>query len=305
MAEASTQQVVPGASPGGDSGALRGILMMLLATFLFTIMDSLAKWLSEDYPIVQIIFFRSVFALIPLGVLLFRGGLAPLRTTRLVAHVGRALVGLSALYVFFLSVKLMPIADVYALAFAAPIFVTALSVLLLDEQVGVRRWCAVMVGFIGVMVMLQPGAGVFQPQALLPLLGALLYAFVVIIIRTLGKTETSVAIVFYAMLTSGLVTGAVLPFVWVTPDLTGFALLVCIGVVGGCAQLSMTVAFRSAEASLVVPFEYSAMLWAVLIGYLVWGDVPGAHIWTGSVIVVASAVYIAFRELRAHKTSRR
>ncbi len=298
MSDAPAQKVVPGNGAGDAASPLRGILMMLLATFLFTVMDALAKWLSARYSIVQIIFFRSVFSLIPLAVLLFRQGIAPLRTQRLLGHVGRALVGLSALYVFFLSVKLMPIADVYAISFAAPLFVTALSVLILGEHVGVRRWAAVLVGFVGVMVMLEPGTDVFQPLALLPLLGALLYAFVVIIIRALGRTESSAALVFYFLMTAGIVSGVLLPFVWVTPDLAGFALLVCIGIVGGCAQISMTVAFRSAEVSLVVPFEYSAMLWAVLIGYFVWGDVPAARLWIGVAIVVASALYIALRELR-------
>ena len=242
-----------------------------------------------------------MFALLPLSLVLFRQGLAPLRTRRLYGHVGRALVGLTALYVFFLSFSLMPLADAYAISFAAPLFVTALSVLLLKETVGPRRWSAVLVGFVGVLVMIRPGLGVFQPVALLPLLGAVLYAGVVIVIRVLSRTESSVAIVFYFTVTGGVLSGLLVPFVWVTPDARDLLMLAGVGVVGACAQLAMTGAFRSAEVSLVVPFEYSAMLWAVLVGYAVWGDVPGVHIWIGVPIVVASGIYIALREIRAQR----
>ena len=271
------------------SNAVRGIVLMLLATFLFTLMDAMAKWAMDRYSIVQIVFFRSLFAFVPLSVVLFRNGLAGLRTRNPLGHIGRSVVGIAALCVFFLSFKLMPLAEAYAISFAVPLFVTALSVPLLGERVGARRWTAVVVGFIGVLVMVQPGVGVFEPVALLPLLGAVLYAFVVIIIRILARTETSVAIVFYFTVTAGIFSGLALPLFWRTPDLLDLMVLAAIGIVGGCAQLTITGAFRAADISIVIPFEYTAILWAVLVGYLVWSDVPGLNIWVGVLIVSVSA----------------
>lgn len=283
------------ADQAADTG--RGIAFMLLAVGLFTCMDALVKWLGDTYPVLQIVFFRGLFAFIPLGVfLLRRGSLADLRTKRPFAHLVRALVGLSALSAFFYAYTQMPLANVIAISFAAPLFVTALSVPLLGEAVGARRWTAVIVGFVGVLIMVRPDRGVFEPVALIALGGTVCYALVMIFVRGLSRTETSGAIVFYYSVISTILVGTVLPFIWVTPTLEDFAVLAAVGLVGGMAQLAVTTAFRLANVAVVAPFDYSGMIWAALIGYLVWGDIPGTNVWVGVAIVAASGVYIVRRE---------
>ena len=262
-------------------------------------MDVLIKLLSTDYDTFQIVFFRSTVALLPISILIARsGGRQAIRTTRPGGHVLRSLIGTSALLCFFYSYKLMPLADVYAIHFAGPLFLTALSGPMLGEPVGWRRWSAVAVGFIGVVVMIQPGTGVFSAIALIPLLGAVFYAFAMIFVRKLSRTETNAAIVFYFTLT-GIGVGFIgmLPD-WKTPDAAGLALLTSVGILGGCAQILMTQAFRSAPAATLAPFEYTAMIWAVLFGYLIFADFPTPPIMIGALIVAASGLYILHRETR-------
>ncbi|UEM02872.1 DMT family transporter [Skermanella rosea] len=278
---------------------LRGIGLLTLALVAFAVMDVLIKWLSASYGTFQIVFFRSVFGLLPLCVLVATsGGIRLLRTSRPGGHVLRSLVGASALVCFFYAFKHMPLADVYAIHFAGPLFLTALSGPMLGEHVGWRRWSAVGVGFLGVVVMLQPGSGMFTPVALVPLLGAVFYAFAMIFVRKLSRTETNAAIVCYFTLT-GVAVGAIgMAADWRTPDLPGFGLLAAVGILGGVAQIMMTQAFRSAPAAVLAPFEYTAMIWAVLFGYLVFADVPTSAVITGALIVSASGLYILHRETR-------
>jgi drug/metabolite transporter (DMT)-like permease len=273
------------------------IALMLLAVGLFSIMDALVKWMGESYPTTQLIFFRSLFAFIPLGFLILRQGVGKaLRVRNTTGHLLRSLVGLVALFTFFYAFSHMPLADAVAISFAAPVFVTALSVPLLGEKVGPRRWAAVLVGFIGVLVMVEPGPGVFQSVALVPLVGTVFYALAIIFVRKLARTETNTSIVFYFTLSCTLVSAAFMPFYWVTPSLTDLGWLIAIGLVGGVAQITVTLAFRYADVALIMPFEYSAMLWVALLGYVFWGEVPGLNIWVGVSIVMASGLYILFRE---------
>ncbi|MEX2648938.1 MAG: DMT family transporter [Alphaproteobacteria bacterium] len=279
------------------SDPMAGIGLLLLAVVVFSVMDALIKWTSADYPTVQVVFFRAVFAFLPLSLFIARrGGVAVLRTRRPLAHVLRCLVGISSMFLGFWALDLMPLADVIAIGFAGPIFLTALSVPLLGEVVGWRRLSAVFVGFLGVVVMVRPGSNVFTPVALIPVLGAVGYAFAMVLVRKLTATETIAAIVFYFTATTTVVSGVALPFFWVTPKLADFGLLAAIGLCGGIAQLLMTRAFQIAPASLIAPFEYSAMIWAVALGWLIWSELPDSFIWAGSTVVIASGLYILHRE---------
>lgn len=275
----------------------RGIALMLLAVGLFAIMDSMIKWVGSTYPTMQVVFFRNLFAFIPLAVLIFRGGLGPsLRITSWSGHLMRSITGLVAAFCFFYGFAHLPLADVIALSFAVPIVVTALSVPLLGEKVGVRRWSAVVVGFVGVLVIVDPGGGIPDTAMLVPLFGVVFYALAVIYVRKLSRSDSSASIVFYYTLFCVLVSGSLLPFNWVTPSVSDLVVLVLIGVVGGVAQIIFTMAFREADVAVLAPFEYSAMIWAVVIGYVVWSEVPGLNIWIGVAIVMASGLYILFRE---------
>lgn len=278
---------------------LRGILMMVVAVFLFTCMDAVVKWVGSTYPTGQIVFFRNLVAFLPISLFVARtGGLAVLRTGNLMGHALRGVVGLAAMASFFAAYALMPLGDVVAIGMSGPIFMTALSVPLLKEQVGLRRWSAVVVGFMGVLLMTRPGAGALAPGALLALSGALFYALAMISIRKLSRTEHPTTIVFYFTLFATLVAALVLPFgQWKTPEnLADLGLLVAIGLIGGFAQFAMTHAFRLAPVAIVAPFDYLALAFAMVLGYAIWGDLPDAWILSGAAVVAASGLYILHRE---------
>ncbi len=279
----------------GDTG--RAIAQMVFAVGLYSIMDAMVKWLGPSYPTMELVFFRSLFAFVPIAFVLWRSGsLAALRTKNPLGHAARALAGLISLSLFFYAYTRMPLANVIAISFAAPLLVTALSVPLLGERVGRRRWTAVLVGFIGVVIMVQPDAGMFDEIAVIALAATVFYALVIVSIRKLSRTETPTAIVFYYAATSTLVAGAVMPFVWVMPDAEDWVLLILMGVIGGVAQFAMTNAFRLADVSIVAPFDYLHIIWAALLGFFIWGEVPGNTIWIGVPVVMASGIYILFRE---------
>lgn len=282
----------------GDQPA-RGIRYMLAAVACFVVMDALIKWLSATFPTMQVVFFRSLFALVPIALLVMQqGGLSRLRTRRPKMHFLRCVIGLGSMVCFFHAFRTMPLAEVIAIGFAAPLFVTALSVPLLKEKVGIRRWAAVIVGFVGVLIMVRPGLHVLELGAAVALFGTVLYALAMIVMRDLGKTDTASAITFYFTMSATLVAGAVTPFVWVEPHGTEWLLLALVGLIGGVAQLLMTQAFRLTPVAVVAPFDYTAMLWGTILGYVVWGEVPDALVWAGAAIVAASGLYIVHRETR-------
>jgi drug/metabolite transporter (DMT)-like permease len=217
-------------------------------------------------------------------------------TRRPWGQVTRAAVGLLSMLCFFKAFALLPLGDAVALAMSGPIFLTALSVPLLGERVGIRRWSAVVVGFLGVVIMTRPGSGSLQLGAALAIGGAVFYALAMVSVRRLSATEGSTAIVFYMALFSTVATGIVLPFFWVDPDARGWMLLVAIGLLGGVAQMLMTQAFRFAPVATIAPFEYLALVYATGLGYLIWGDIPDVWIIGGAAVVVASGLYILHRE---------
>ena len=285
-------------APAATSTVPRGIASMLLAVAIFSCMDALIKWLSATYPTIEIVFFRSSFAFLPLLPALLRGGRAALRTRRPLTQAGRAGLGLISMFAFFYCFRVMPLADVFGIAFSAPIFVTALSVPMLGEKVGIRRWSAVVVGFIGVLMMLRPDTGVFASASSIALFATALYALGQIFVRDLTKTETTTCIVFYVTLTTTVVSGVAMPFVWVMPGPTDAVLLAGVGILGGMAQLAFTRAFRLAPAAVISPFDYTGLLYASVIGYAVWGDMPTMTFLVGAAIVMASGLYILYRETK-------
>ena len=282
------------AQPVDSSTAIANIA---IAIALFSSMDAVVKWLSVDYSIVQLLFFRSLFALVPLAILLRQtGGWSRLKTARPALQMARSVVGLVSMAAFFLAFAAMPLADAVAIAFAGPLFLTLLSIPFLGEQVGPRRWAAVIVGFIGVLLIARPGVGVFGLTALFPLVGALGFAVAMILVRHLSTTDSNAAIVFYHAVVCILVTGAALPFFWTMPAAGDWVALIALGLVGGTAQIFMTQAFRVGEATVVAPFKYTAIVFAILFGYFVFGDVPDAWTLAGAVVVIASGLYILHRE---------
>jgi drug/metabolite transporter (DMT)-like permease len=281
------------------SQTARGIGCIVIAMLLFTVIDTLVKWLSaRGYATWQLVFCRSLFSFIPILLLIrLRGGPRLLRTARLKDHLVRAAVGLGALWTWFYSYRQLPLADAYALAFSAPLFMTALSVPLLGERVGVHRWGAVAVGFAGVLAMVQPGGGVFDAAAGWVLVSAVLYALAMIQVRGLGTTEPALTTVFYFTALCTVASALSLPLVgrWPETWLDG-GLMVAVGLLGGVAQICLTQAYRLAPVATIAPFDYTAMVWAVLLGLAVFGEAPGWPVLIGSAVVIASGLYILRRE---------
>jgi drug/metabolite transporter (DMT)-like permease len=293
----SRRPLTPARIAPAASNPARGIAMMLLCVLLFSCMDAAVKFATTAYPIGQIVFFRNIVAFLPIAFYVnASGGLAALRTDRLGVHFLRTLFGLGAMVAGFLGYSLLPLGDAVALEQSGPIFLTALSVPLLGERVGIRRWSAVIVGFVGVLIMTRPGAGVFDPAALLPLSAALLYAVAMIAIRKMSRSEPAAAIVFYFTVIGATAGALSLPFQWHGPDGFGLVLLVGIGLLGGGAQITMTLAFRLAPVALLAPFGYAGLVFAMGFGYVIWGEIPDAYLLIGAAVVVASGLYILHRE---------
>lgn len=282
---------------------LAAIGLACTAFALFAVMSALAKHLGEVYTTVQIVFFRSVFALLPLVVLAYGTGFREvLRVQRPWLLALRCLVGLIAMLLFFAAVTVLPLAEVVALAFAAPIFTTILGRLLLGEQVGPHRFGAVIIGLVGVVIMVRPGSALFSPWSLLPLGSALFYSLGVILVRTLSRTEAAPSMVLYFSLFAAAFTGVGVSIDWRPPSGIELALLVLLGLCGGVMQLCSIGALKRAEVTVLAPFEYTSLLWSTLLGYALWNEFPGNHVWSGAVLVCGSALYIVYREarVRAH-----
>ncbi len=276
----------------------QGIAWVLLGMALLTVMDAIAKWLSATYPINEIVFFRSFFAFLPITlIVVLTGGRATLPTRRPGLHFLRGVLGLFTVSTFFLAISMMPLADATAVAFASPLFITALSVVLLGEQVGIRRWTAVLIGLVGVAIIIRPGTGVFQPAALLVLAAAFSYAVVGVLTRRLSYTESTAAIMVYTALVQTVLSGLSLPFSWVTPRIEHWPMLVGLGILGGFGQMCIVQAFRRAPASVIAPFEYSTIVWAIALGFLLWRELPDLWTIAGTVILIATGIYILHREV--------
>lgn len=284
----------------------RGILCLVGATTLFSGVNMAAKWLSATYPVGEIVFFRSFVSLLPcLFLVMTHGGFAMLRTQHLGRHGVRCFYGFVSLTTAFLSFSLMPLGDAVAIGYAGPLFVTVLSVFILGDRVGKHRWSAVAVGFLGVLIMAAP-TGVVPPLgAATALANALFYAMSMISVRQLGATETPAAMMFYHTGFSTLFALLLLPFGWVTPGWADLGLLCAIGLVGGFSQWLVIQAFRQAPPSSLSPFTYIGLVWAMVWGWVVWGDVPTVQLLLGAALVVAGGLYILHREVKLSAQRRR
>ncbi|MEO1091445.1 MAG: DMT family transporter [Pseudomonadota bacterium] len=284
------------------------IALKLAAVGLFGCMSAMIKSLGEDIPTGQMVFARSFFALLPILWLIWAsGGWRSLRTTRPVGHALRSAAGLFAMFCGFTALSMAPLPDVIAIGFAATVFTPALAMLLLGERVGIYRWSAIGVGFAGILIMLQPagldlltGDPERTPTATLGLMmalaGAMFVALATIAIRALAQKEEPAAIIFYFTMTCTLVSAATLPFDSVFPDGHQLLMLIAIGVVGGIAQILMTRAYVLAPASTIAPFDYTAMVYATVLGFVFFGDRPEIATLIGAALVIGSGLVIFYRE---------
>lgn len=283
----------------------KAAMYMAAAVALGTSLDVGVKWLAADYSVPQIAFVRYVVGLfLAVGIASRLGGLASLRTRRPGGHLLRSLLNLAAMLLLYYAFAAMPLADVLAIAYAAPLFLTALSVPLLAERVGPRRWAAVVVGFLGVLVIVRPGGEGFQLPALLALASAFCYALTLVSARQLSATESSHTILFYYSVWVIVATGAVLPWQWSTPSWADWPIFLFVGISGSLAQFFLAQALRYGEASMLAPIDFTGLLWAMLFGFIFWHDVPGWTMIAGACLVIGSTLYIAHRETRLARMRR-
>ncbi|UPY35478.1 DMT family transporter [Sediminicoccus sp. KRV36] len=280
----------------------RAVFSILAAAILFALAASCVKALDGAVPLAQLVLFRSLFAFpVLLPLLRQAGGWGALRTTNPMGHAWRTLFGLVGMGGAFYGYSTMPLATVTALGFTMPLFLTLLAVPLLGERVGWRRGSAVVIGFLGVLMMVRPfGAGAAEVvPSLIVLVAALAWALAMITIRRMGEAgESGVSIVLWFAVGSSFVAfSASLP-VWIWPSAWQWLLLLGIGIVSALAQLLMTDAYRSGEPTLVAPFEYSGIIWTTLLGALIWAEAPDGWDGMGILILVGSGLYIWWREVQ-------
>jgi drug/metabolite transporter (DMT)-like permease len=293
------------AGPSGDAALRRrAILFVLGSSFAFTVAAALVKVVAPEVPTIEIMLFRSLVAfLFMLPLLRRQGGWSALATRRPVSHLLRALAGLAGMFGSFYGLAHLPIAAVTALGFAMPIFLAVLSVPMLGERVTLPRAVSIAAGLLGVLLVVRPWEG----KAGLPLfetavvvLGVAAWALAMASIRRMGQAgERNITIVVLFSLACTLMTAVASVPIWVTPRPEALAVLVGVGLVSGVAQLMMTEGYRSGEASMLAPFEYSAIFYTVLMGWMFWGEVPGAWETAGILVLVASGLFTWWREGRS------
>ncbi len=281
--------------------SLAGIAYMVLGIASFSLMDAIGKWLVRDHSVFEILAVRStLITLVLLAVSLLFGGRGALRSNQPWAHIARSLCGVGAFLFFFTSVRHLPLADAVTVAFGGPFIVTALSVPLLKEQVDGGRWAAIAIGFLGMLLIVQPSGEGFRPAALLVIASSFCYALMMIMTRWMhqrsGSTEKTFTFVFYTFAVqavAGWLGTATQTRALSVPDL---GLILAMGALALAGHIGITLAFQRAPVSVVAPFEYTALVWATFLGFTVFGEFPAVMVWTGVAIIVGAGLYTIQRE---------
>ena len=302
----STATLPPSTPPAGQQRAVAGALVRLGAVIVLTLMFALVKMLdARGVHVVESLFYRQAFALpLVVGWIVATRGLASVRTQRIGAHARRTAMGLTGMILNFGGMILLPMAEASSLFNTTPIFATILAVLFLGERPGPWRWGAVGIGFIGVLIVLRPGAAGFDATgAAVALAGAAMTAAISIQIRDLGRTEAATTTVFWFSLLSLAPLGAAMLVFGRMHDAETWGLLVLLGLVGGLGQILLTAALRLAPVSVVLPIDYTGILFAALFGWWFFATQPGPGVWIGAPIIIASGLLIAWREHRLQRAS--
>jgi len=284
-------------APARADHPFKGIALILASTIFLGTSDVTAKYLSATLPSIEITWIRFLtFALIMMPAMVPGSPLFALQTGRLSLHLLRGLTILGSSLFFITGLSFLPIAEASATGFVAPLFVTALSIVFLNEVVGLRRWIATGVGLLGVIIILRPGSSAFHVAAIFPLVSALCWACTLIMTRMLSGTERAITTMTYSSIAGLFILSALVPFVWVTPTWHDIAFGILIGVASTAGQWIVVLAFRYADASVLAPFSYTQLLWVSVLGFFIFGEVPDAYTITGAAFIVASGLYTAHRE---------
>jgi drug/metabolite transporter (DMT)-like permease len=285
--------------------AKRGIFWMMSAMLVFSITNSFAKLLMANYPVIQIVWARYFFQLILLLVFLGPRLKKVLVTSKLKLQIVRSFLLLGTSVLFFFGLSKLALADISSIMFVAPILVTTLSMPLLGERVGPRRWAGIIVGFLGAIVIIRPGYGMMQLPALFPLGAACLYALYQISTRFLGRTDNAMTTLFYTATSGTAILTSLVPLYWIAPDTEGWLMMIALGVTSNLGHFSMIKAYEHAPAPTVVPFTYANLLWMTLFGYILFSDLPDLWTISGACIVAGSGLYIFHRENKPGKDDAR
>tara|TARA_B100000579_G_scaffold391000_1_gene365891 strand:+ start:308 stop:1150 length:843 start_codon:yes stop_codon:yes gene_type:complete len=263
----------------------------------FSVMDLIVKW-SENYPVGEVLFFRGFCGFIPLFFLIPKDKyLSFYKTNRSFLHLKRCVAGLIAIIAIFIALRKLPLATVVSISFAAPIFTTIMSIFLLNEKVGFYRWIAVLVGFIGIIIISEPGLSSLNLYYLYPIIFCLGLSYVAIAIKKLSSTEPVWLISFYFSLSIMLISFFTIPQGWILPSLKDLLLLSLLGILGGLANLWLTQSYKFSDVSLVTPLKYLALVFAIIFGYIIWDEIPTSKTLAGSALVIISSIIIFRREV--------
>ena len=274
-----------------------GFLYMFLSICAFSIMDVIVKW-SVDYPIGQVLFFRGFFGIVFYFFIIPKNRLHDFYITKRAGlHFLRCFSGLIALVAIFIALRSLPLATVVSISFAAPIFTTIFSIFLLSEKVGIYRWLAVIIGFIGILIITEPGITNLNIYYIFPIIFCLGLSYVAITIRQLSTSEPVWLISFYFSLSITLLSFFTIPQGWIMPDLKDFLILSMIGIFGGVANLWLSQSYKYSEVSLVTPLKYLALVFAIIFGYFIWNEIPTIKTLIGALLVIVSTMIIFRREI--------
>ena len=276
---------------------MRGLLLMGLGFLLFSAADTQAKLLTESFHPVQIVWFRQLGLLSGVVIALIMLGPSILRTHHPTLQIARGLLAVISATCFIFAVKFVPLADAVAVSFVAPFLVTAMGALLLGERVGLRRWIAVAIGFVGTLIVIRPGMGVMHPAVLLVVVAASAFAARQVLSRRLASSDQTITTVAYTALASVLVLSFPLPLFWTTPEADlHWALLVGMAVFAALGELMIIKSLEIAQAAVLAPVHYSLIIWGTFWGWLVFDQLPDRWTWIGAAIIVATGLYIIHRE---------
>jgi S-adenosylmethionine uptake transporter len=299
---------------------IKGSLFVMSGVTVFSIQDVIIRYISGDYPLYEILFIRSIFALLPtLLIVHLDKGIASLKTGNFTGHLLRSLFHLLAYSCFYLAIVAMPLAEAVALFFVSPILVTGLSILFLHERVTIKQWVTLFASFIGVVIILRPG-DIFDPAAFFSIVAALAYAGGALVTRRLGETESGSVMAFFVtglfivfsgvlgiLMGDGYFSGSshlslsFLTRAWIMPNRFDFMLMSMCGLISALAIFCLAQGYRVARVSTVAPFEYVAMIPTVIWGYLFWNEIPGIHTITGIILIIGSGIYLLRRDARPVK----
>ena len=278
-----------------------GFLFMFLSVCSFSVMDLIVKW-SENYPLGEVLFFRGFFGLIPIFFLIPKAKLKNFYVTkRPFLHFKRCTAGLIALIAIFFALRKLPLATVVSITYAAPIFTTIMSIFFLSEKVGIYRWIAVLVGFIGILIISEPGFNSLNIYYIYPIIFCIGLSYVSITLRQLSTTEPIWLIGFYFSFSIMACSIFTIFDGWLMPSLKDFFLLSMVGILGGVANLLLTQAYKLSEVSLVTPLRYLALPIAIFFGFLIWDEIPTYKTLLGALLVIFSSIIIFRRELYLNK----